>query len=139
MLTRIRVNVFFFSSRRRHTRFDCDWSSDVCSSDLDLASIPSGPRGLHRRQVGGRSRDPAPCRPRNVTCDRTVQEELVWHPTIKVGRAKTVLLSAVRSRPVSVGRGPPGSTVERLPRKHVLLSDIRELDEEWASGEQRPT
>src|SRR2546430_10000721 len=28
------VVVFFFSSRRRHTRFDCDWSSDVCSSDL---------------------------------------------------------------------------------------------------------
>src|SRR6266478_7519401 len=25
---------FFFSSRRRHTRFDCEWSSDVCSSDL---------------------------------------------------------------------------------------------------------
>src|SRR5205085_8267192 len=34
----ISVNIFcfffFFSSRRRHTRFDCDWSSDVCSSDL---------------------------------------------------------------------------------------------------------
>src|SRR5256886_17156926 len=30
------VYVFFFSSRRRHTRFDCDWSSDVCSSDLRL-------------------------------------------------------------------------------------------------------
>src|SRR2546427_4763882 len=28
------VSFFFFSSRRRHTRFDCDWSSDVCSSDL---------------------------------------------------------------------------------------------------------
>src|SRR5256886_3946022 len=27
--------LFFFSSRRRHTRFDCDWSSDVCSSDLE--------------------------------------------------------------------------------------------------------
>src|SRR5207237_7614101 len=27
---------FFFSSRRRHTRFKCDWSSDVCSSDLAL-------------------------------------------------------------------------------------------------------
>src|SRR5689334_4072099 len=26
--------VFFFSSRRRHTRWNCDWSSDVCSSDL---------------------------------------------------------------------------------------------------------
>src|SRR2546430_10648333 len=29
----ISLVVFFFSSRRRHTRFDCDWSSDVCSSD----------------------------------------------------------------------------------------------------------
>src|SRR6266567_218215 len=28
------VFLFFFASRRRHTRFDCDWSSDVCSSDL---------------------------------------------------------------------------------------------------------
>src|SRR5438309_10863480 len=27
---------FFFSSRRRHTRWNCDWSSDVCSSDLRL-------------------------------------------------------------------------------------------------------
>src|SRR5690606_40575853 len=27
--------LFFFSSRRRHTRFSRDWSSDVCSSDLD--------------------------------------------------------------------------------------------------------
>src|SRR5256886_12209159 len=31
---------FFFSSRRRHTRFDCDWSSDVCSSDLQLGTGP---------------------------------------------------------------------------------------------------
>src|SRR5256886_839117 len=31
------VFFFFFSSRRRHTRFDCDWSSDVCSSDLGWA------------------------------------------------------------------------------------------------------
>src|SRR3954466_1070641 len=28
------VFCFFFSSRRRHTRLSCDWSSDVCSSDL---------------------------------------------------------------------------------------------------------
>src|SRR2546430_14654472 len=31
----VMICFFFFSSRRRHTRFDCDWSSDVCSSDLD--------------------------------------------------------------------------------------------------------
>src|SRR5438132_11197002 len=29
---------FFFSSRRRHTRSLCDWSSDVCSSDLKQAT-----------------------------------------------------------------------------------------------------
>src|SRR5688572_27753284 len=31
---RLEKSIFFFSSRRWHTRFDCDWSSDVCSSDL---------------------------------------------------------------------------------------------------------
>src|SRR3712207_9179766 len=31
---KIRQNFFFFSSRRRHTRYWRDWSSDVCSSDL---------------------------------------------------------------------------------------------------------
>src|SRR5688572_15397047 len=36
-----RAVYFFFSSRRRHTRFDCDWSSDVCSSDLVFRG-PSG-------------------------------------------------------------------------------------------------
>src|SRR2546430_8989067 len=35
---------FFFSSRRRHTRFDCDWSSDVCSSDLEGESGVEQPR-----------------------------------------------------------------------------------------------
>src|SRR5256886_9632237 len=34
MTTSTTSNVFFFSSRRRHTIFDCDWSSDVWSSDL---------------------------------------------------------------------------------------------------------
>src|SRR5438477_9224028 len=31
--------LFFFSSRRRHTRLTCDWSSDVCSSDLRRARV----------------------------------------------------------------------------------------------------
>src|SRR2546421_6488868 len=34
-----RVIFFFFSSRRRHTRSDRDWSSDVCSSDLDMSAV----------------------------------------------------------------------------------------------------
>src|SRR5690349_14804838 len=36
------VGCFFFSSRRRHTSSLRDWSSDVCSSDLDGAGVPSG-------------------------------------------------------------------------------------------------
>src|SRR5690606_40101957 len=35
--------LFFFSSRRRHTRFSRDWSSDVCSSDLALAELARQP------------------------------------------------------------------------------------------------
>src|SRR3712207_7426699 len=31
--------IFFFSSRRRHTRYWRDWSSDVCSSDLILSAF----------------------------------------------------------------------------------------------------
>src|SRR5260370_20261698 len=48
---------FFFSSRRRHTRFKCDWSSDVCSSDLGgfwghLTYIDHGPNGFKVKGTG---------------------------------------------------------------------------------------
>src|SRR6266481_6708688 len=33
------MSFFFFSSRRRHTRWNCDWSSDVCSSDLGRINV----------------------------------------------------------------------------------------------------
>src|SRR5438105_5728309 len=53
--------VFFFSSRRRHTRSTRDWSSDVCSSDLSTwsARCPNRPRRDarrtgHRRAAGRR-------------------------------------------------------------------------------------
>src|SRR6266511_4527813 len=41
---------FFFSSRRRHTRFSRDWSSDVCSSDLDRIQFR---RPFGRQAVNG--------------------------------------------------------------------------------------
>src|SRR3712207_7908574 len=41
---------FFFSSRRRHTRYWRDWSSDVCSSDLSAGGDP--PSGDDHHQVG---------------------------------------------------------------------------------------
>src|SRR2546426_3482692 len=36
----MRASLFFFSSRRRHTRLQGDWSSDVCSSDLIEQRVP---------------------------------------------------------------------------------------------------
>src|SRR2546427_603563 len=89
---------FFFSSRRRHTRFDCDWSSDVCSSDLAhpararagpprplreaagplarrsrRAASPGGPDGTrpaHRPQLASRPDRPADGRARPGGRDR---------------------------------------------------------------------
>src|SRR6266480_6564386 len=41
------IFFFFFSSRRRHTRLTCDWSSDVCSSDLSaVAGSGRGPEPI---------------------------------------------------------------------------------------------
>src|SRR5260370_6573439 len=42
---------FFFSSRRRHTRFKCDWSSDVCSSDLPAQDETVGFEDFHARRT----------------------------------------------------------------------------------------
>src|SRR2546430_9241784 len=52
--------IVFFSSRRRHTRFDCDWSSDVCSSDLPVYESYQSRRSaqLHRASgFGGRAEE----------------------------------------------------------------------------------
>src|SRR3712207_8846323 len=46
------VVVFFFSSRRRHTRYWRDWSSDVCSSDLRAVVLTTfGRPGFLRRAM----------------------------------------------------------------------------------------
>src|SRR5712691_10666286 len=54
-INNIKENVFFFffASRRRHTRFDCDWSSDVCYSDLGAVTIAPGMNAVVRRRVTG--------------------------------------------------------------------------------------
>src|SRR5690606_40386172 len=43
--------MFFFSSRRRHTRFSRDWSSDVCSSDLVLSVVTTFALGMFLAMV----------------------------------------------------------------------------------------
>src|SRR5882672_11763351 len=44
---------FFFSSRRRHTRSLCDWSSDVCSSDLRVIGAAEPQGWEHQISNGG--------------------------------------------------------------------------------------
>src|SRR5207249_7120321 len=52
-----KCKLFFFSSRRRHTRSKRDWSSDVCSSDLQVAERLVGPQGPPRpRPARGQKR-----------------------------------------------------------------------------------
>src|SRR5689334_24031625 len=46
---------FFFSSRRRHTRWNCDWSSDVCSSDLQR--LLDSPKTLQESIASQRKHD----------------------------------------------------------------------------------
>src|SRR2546427_10304842 len=66
-------SFFFFSSRRRHTRFDCDWSSDVCSSDLTVLDESAARSVIDAgaRFVVSPALDPAvirACRDRAVPC-----------------------------------------------------------------------
>src|SRR2546426_5452257 len=83
---------FFFSSRRRHTRLQGDWSSDVCSSDLPSGRSPrtssswsrsdssattsSSRRARSSRRPGGRSGTPSaassPPRSSNLTMTREI-------------------------------------------------------------------
>src|SRR5690606_40021328 len=84
---RMLMSFFFFSSRRRHTRFSRDWSSDVCSSDLrwvretpKVRSVPHslripnvtpakagayGPLQERLRRLGART-DPPPLSPPQI-------------------------------------------------------------------------
>src|SRR5882762_4928177 len=62
------IIFFFFSSRRRHTRFKCDWSSDVCSSDLDWRmSVEPIARGV--RVVAFENATPFYLMSKETTCE----------------------------------------------------------------------
>src|SRR2546430_4087777 len=113
---------FFFSSRRRHTRFDCDWSSDVCSSDLRARIVPQPiPRFPHHAR-GCTSQAPEirkPLeKPRIVLPHpahlRLLQHELRHEHAVRIARAAP--------RQVAPGAGGPGGG---LARKWLTVLEVR--------------
>src|SRR2546426_3382799 len=76
---------FFFSSRRRHTRLQGDWSSDVCSSDLAWIARDAG-------------RDPeSPSSWRRIPVGRGVELHVeTAHPLARLGPDETAVAEAVR-------------------------------------------
>src|SRR6266853_6163590 len=81
--------LFFISSRRRHTRFDCDWSSDVCSSDLELDDQP-----LFRFPALCCEREFCPTRrvlPRAAQQTKSYSSVLFWKQTKVLKKAKEAL------------------------------------------------
>src|SRR5690606_41334669 len=93
--------VFFFSSRRRHTRFSRDWSSDVCSSDLlnqGITDMNFQPRGLNDQALQGPASYQA-----EVEAARALLET---HPTWNGVTAEAV--ARMRSEERRVGKGSRG-------------------------------
>src|SRR5207253_6611358 len=69
-LMRVMRALFFFSSRRRHTRWPRDWSSDVCSSDLEAPRQEEQPKETQPSQEDGR-----PARVEQPTTGRVKRSE----------------------------------------------------------------
>src|SRR6266481_7857319 len=66
---------FFFSSRRRHTRWNCDWSSDVCSSDLDAQlEVITGDGKYFRQRLEQLAQPPAKLLDAEAERDRVLEE-----------------------------------------------------------------
>src|SRR2546430_6806636 len=73
---------FFFSSRRRHTRFDCDWSSDVCSSDLCRQLGDARPHSSEQIGVRGGPNEGVKLRPIAAHEAHAGHEDVVDQPAV---------------------------------------------------------
>src|SRR5690606_40721466 len=97
---------FFFSSRRRHTRFSRDWSSDVCSSDLFVLKTPPTPV-LLREAAGIDKASTAPGREQVGTVTEAQIEEIakIKMPDLNaydLESAKAQVIGTARSMGITV-------------------------------------
>src|ERR1039457_7039088 len=83
--------LFFFSSRRRHTRLQGDWSSDVCSSDRSAGNLPR-----EKSAAGSRTQS----RARSGRDDRAGWQRLSWWMKLSMPK-KIIVLAVVLARMMS--------------------------------------
>src|SRR3712207_9377290 len=93
---------FFFSSRRRHTRYWRDWSSDVCSSDLDDRRPPALGTEEAEPDEGEQGRGDLEADHR----DERDEDDMVVRPAstsqlVRPNRSAPVVCRAVATRPSS--------------------------------------
>src|SRR6267143_1340428 len=145
---------FFFSSRRRHTRWNCDWSSDVCSSDLRAHRLHGRgcqPRhqgeGSHRdggqrdpladRQVRGRRR-PAP---RSIDEHQTADGPRLPPRDPSPPRTAGARPAHAHQRTYPQGSAQAGGQAERTSRKGITNGRAAETPtgRETRTGRESPT
>src|SRR5436189_5931172 len=83
--------LFFFSSRRRHTRYIGDWSSDVCSSDLALTLPPAPGKPVTPPTKISRASTPPTGFPGSAIAIR-ISNNLIWVPAVVNGSAVSLVL-----------------------------------------------
>src|SRR3989449_8316528 len=122
--------LFFFSSRRRHTRCSRDWSSDVCSSDLPETAIFESATACGIALLKPEQLDPLRATTRGVG-------ELVWE-AVERG-AKTVVVGLGGSATVDGGTGAArglgweflDAAGASLPEGGGSLAQLAEIDGGW--------
>src|SRR5690242_13886926 len=135
---------FFFSSRRRHTSLTCDWSSDVCSSDLSSASRLADartPHEPHSERLGRRLyhddgdrvyrvwSPPALRRQRPVDIAAALHHRSRWTRHRLAGELRTIASTVASVGSLAVWRGSNGcpgrDRTHRRRRQHVDLCGYR--------------
>src|ERR1039457_7469750 len=93
------LDFVFFSSRRRHTRLQGDWSSDVCSSDLHQRDQPHPrrqwhPEGVHRSEEHT-SELQSPC---NLVCRLLLEKKKKTASTLRGSAGRRLAHPAALAR-----------------------------------------
>src|SRR2546430_5365761 len=132
--------VFFFSSRRRHTRFDCDWSSDVCSSDLCRWISPPRTRsswgGLSPTCWSNRTRHAACRRPAGSRTCYGITGPTAAKPPAKSPDPSQSEVSLDRCQPPPVAIRHP--LVDRKSESGLQLLDARSQRARIVAGHPAP-